>query len=106
MGPTVISLVNKENDWVSHDFPVWHLLHPIEVAGDRRDDGRERAAEPLFAPHARHLKSCQLLVHLLLDVPSLREAGMHDDSEALTRLELCHSRLHAGRPPNFEGAVQ
>ena len=91
---------------MSHDFPVWHLLHPLEVTGDRRDDGRERAAEPLFAPHARHLKSGQLLVHLLLDVPSSREAGMYDDSEALTRLELRHSRLHAGCSPNFEGPVQ
>ena len=90
--------------------PALNVYRPLaresKMAANRSDDGRERAPEPLFAPHARRLTSGKLLAHLLLDVSSLREARVHDDSEALARLELRSSGFHAGRSPNFEGAAQ
>ena len=56
------------------------------MSGDDRDDGAEWAAEPLLTPEASHLERRELLVYFLLQIASLREHRVYDNTEAVTGL--------------------
>ena len=57
-----------------------------QMSGDCGDDCGEWAVEPLLAAEAFDLKWRELLVYFPLQIASLREYRVHDDSKAVAGL--------------------
>ena len=72
------------------------------MSGDCANDGGDWAVEPLLAAEACDLKWRELLVYFPLQIASLREYRVHDDSEAVAGLQLGYASLDTISAPNFE----